>query len=135
MKKIKYTEIQLAGNKNAFKGNYGAKGFALTFVYSNKGNFLIKGFWGETEAYLDKLVQDGLKFYYQYSFYKDGKKRFTYTNFWKRSVSVLAPEKDTWGNRHRNKFVIKKLNKYGHWETILEFKRLPKRWIPEFEKI
>lgn len=132
MKKTQYKEIILpALGKEQFRGDYGAKGFAVTFVYSNRGNFLVRGYWGETRLFLAELVKTGYRFYYQYSFYANGKPRFTHTEFYKDNVYVLAPEKRTseYG-KNRNKFEFRRNSK-----TIVCFKRLPKRWVPELETL
>ena len=43
--------------------------YTLTFVYSNRGNFLIKGYLKETEEYLKNEVHKGLKYFCNYTLY------------------------------------------------------------------
>ena len=136
-KNVNYTEINLkSAGKELFNGDYAAKAFAVTFVYSNKGNFLIRGFWGETELMLKAMIEKGYRFYYQYSFYKDGKARFTFTEFWDKKVSIYPPQKrDGRYGVNRNKFEFKVSPRFGEYKTVLSLKRLPKRWIPEFNNL
>lgn len=47
MKKFEVIEVPASGKKNWFKGAW-----CLVWVYSNEGNFLLKGFRGECKEYI-----------------------------------------------------------------------------------
>lgn len=135
MKKIQYKEINLEPAGKKLFDSYADKAFSVTFVYSNRGNFLIRGFWGETRYFLAELVKQGFKFYYQYSFYNGGAARFTHTKFYTDRVWIFEPAKRTsLRGEHRNKFEFyKRVNNEN--KKVLALKRLPKRWIPEFDTL
>jgi hypothetical protein len=131
MKNIQFKVIELPNIGKENFSYYGDKGYCITRVYSNRGNFLLKGFWGETKIFLGSLIKNGYKFYYQYSFYNSGKPRFTSTDFWNEKVIVLEPRKRySTNSKNRNKFEFRKNS-----QTILSFKRLPNKWVPEFENL
>ena len=117
---------------------YGDKGYVVTFVYSNKGNFVLKGFFGETDLKLKHLIKDGYKFYYRFNIFHEGKVRYSNVKFWKNDIWIIHPEKRTskYG-RNIKKYEFRKYVNDSETvsKTILSLKRLPNRWIPEFENL
>ena len=106
------------------------------FVYSrDNGNFILEGFRGEVEAYLKKTYTH----YFCYiSMWNHGESR-GHWDFWKDYVGIFAPDK----HRKDWKYTIRPYsNAYGHVtpkeeieEKTLRFKRMPKHWIQEFNKL
>ena len=106
------------------------------FVYSrHNGNFILEGFRGEVEDYLKKTYTH----YFCYiSMWNHGQSR-GHWHFWKDYVGIFTPDK----HRKDWKYTIRPYsNAYGHVtpkeeieEKTLHFKRMPKRWIPEFNKL
>lgn len=66
MKKIykNITEAPASGKKSWAGG-----AFTIAFVYSNKGNFIVKGFLNEVEAHLASLKNRGYKYFVNYTLY------------------------------------------------------------------
>ena len=103
--------------------------YTLCFVYSNKGNLLVKGYMGDVELVLNELKTKGYKFYYNKVMFHHGDKR-NYWGFYKDGVYLLSPYRSNRGEkRHHYRFRNYKSHK------TLEFKRLPKRWIKEFDEL
>lgn len=124
------------------KSNWSGGAYTLAFVYSNKGNFLLKGYFGEIKEYLENLRTKGYRFIVNYSlWHKDewtGKSK--HRDIW--SVS----SKGTYLSEPDPKCRFKKANKFkwiltrygieeGEKTKELTFKRLPKKWIPEYDTI
>jgi len=106
----------------------------MCFVYSkNDGNFILEGFSNEVEKYL----KENYKHYFYYlSMWSHGQSR-GYWRFWKdNDVSIFTPSK----SRKDWKYLIVKYGKQSDYharqhEVEISLKRLPKRWIPEFNKL
>lgn len=103
----------------------GARTFA--FVYSNKGNFIVKGYYNEVDQYLENLTRKGYKWFANFTLWYSGQSRNIW-KFWKPGVYIQDP------SLYRN-------GKWTKWEVndfktrkCLTFKRLPKKWIPEFDE-
>lgn len=107
----------------------------LCFVYSKKhGNFILEGYRGEVDEYLKKNYTH----YFCYiSMWSEGRSRGMW-HFWKDSVGIFSPSKmfKSW------KYVIRpytggydNISKEESDKKALKFKRMPKRWIPEFDKL
>jgi hypothetical protein len=117
---------------------YGDKGYLIVFVYSNKGNFVLKGFAGEVNKKIDELITNGYKFYYRYNYLNKGKVRYSNVAFWNKDIWFGTPEKRTskYGS-NLNKFEFRRNSQ--EWnepsKVVLSLKRLPKYWIPEFETL
>lgn len=105
------------------------------FVYSkHHGNFILEGFRGEVEEYLKKNYTH----YFCYiSMWSEGRSRGMW-HFWKDNIGIFSPSKvyKSW------KYIVRPYT--GGYRNIsveesnaktLKFKRLPKRWIPEFDKL
>lgn len=128
----KVIEIKPDGKRGWSGGAY-----TLAYVYSNKGNFLVKGYIREVEEYLKTLKQKGYKYFVNLSL-RHTKNYFTQTNhrdIWKfykdNDYSIWQPQR-----KHENKKWDKwQLYSYKDKKTIMEFKRIPNKWIPEFDKL
>lgn len=128
--------------------------FTINFVYSNKGNFIVKGYRREVEEYLRKRVQnEGLKYVINQVLYggknwKTGGSQFRdIWNHYDERVRLSEPSSSSEyiGNTYRTRRVwrendrkwIFRFNETKHWDsnTIyeLKLKRFPNRWVPEFD--
>lgn len=118
--------------------------FALYFVYSKQnGNFILRGYSDEVEKYLKKNYTH---YFYYVSLWNAGQSR-GFWHFWKDSVTILEPNIKLRKNK-RYKYEVyesvscrsfNSLEDFGNAkkkaaENTLRFKRLPKQWIPEFNK-
>jgi hypothetical protein len=106
------------------------------FVYSKyQGNFILEGFYGEVHEYLKKNYTH---YFYYKSLWSMGKSRGSWS-FWKDTIGIFDPSKHSkeW------KYIVRP---YGIHKGIkvsteevnrktLKFKRMPHKWIPEFNKL
>lgn len=106
------------------------------FVYSkNHGNFILEGYRGEVEEYLQKNYTHYFCFW---SMWHMGQSR-GHWDFWKDNIGIFEPSR----SRKDWKYLVRPYSSYGEHtntpeeikEKTLTFKRLPKRWIPEFDKL
>jgi hypothetical protein len=132
MEKIKkqYPVINISSNgiPNWYEGAY-----TLAFVYSKfKGNFILKGYRGEVKKYLEEHYSH---YFVYYSMWSDGKSRGHWI-FWKNSVTIFEPSKIYKTKKYRFSKYINNTDCFSSnpEKIILEFKRIPKRWIKEFDK-
>lgn len=126
------------------------------FVYSNKGNFILKGFERETNEFLKLLVLSGFKYVLNTVYYTS--RNYTVWSFYNPDIQIR--KKVTLRLKH-HKMVRDKISKRAKIETtiryksekwqffkyfeykknvieskpIIEFKRFPNRWVPEFDKL
>jgi hypothetical protein len=135
-KKYPVIDIPASGNRNWSGGAY-----CLCFVYSKyKGNFVLRGYMKEIEEYL-KI--NHTHYFCNFSLWHHGINRDIW-HFWKKNIGIFKPSV-----RERMKPKSKRTKievcTYSDWvwdksdETNVEkisfkFKRMPKRWIPEFDK-
>lgn len=132
-KKYPVIEISPDGENGMMGGAY-----CLCFVYSKyKGNVLLKGYMREVEKYLKKNFTH---YFCNFSLWYNGHNRDIW-RFWKdMSVTIYEPDKSS-RIRKREKFEVvkydrnKDYNDNGYELARFKFKRLPKRWIPEFDKL
>ena len=109
----------------------GARTFA--FVYSRyAGNFILEGFHKEVEAYLKKNYTH---YFVNYSLWWHGEHRDIW-DFWKDNIGIFSPNK----KKRDWKIQVRPYSTYQTDKTELakqtfKFKRLPKRWIPEFNQL
>jgi len=116
--------------------------FVLCFVYSRyNSNFVLTGYIREVEAYLKK---NHTHYFYNMCLWYNGMHRDIW-GFWKDNISIHEPHRDSkyYKGRERWKWQVRP---YVPWdvrtdekdneanEKALWFKRIPKRWIPEFDK-
>lgn len=117
------------------KKGWGYGAYTIAFVYSNKGNFLVKGFLREVKEYLQKLVTQGYKYFVRYSLWQTGKER-GYWRFYIEDYYISSPSRNNLGKNPKKwrKYEVRKWNG-GSLNPIMEFKRLPNMWIEEFAKL
>jgi hypothetical protein len=106
--------------------------FTLYFVYSkHHGNFILRGYRKEVDEYLKKNYTH---YFYYVSMWSAGHSR-GHWKFWKDDVTIFEPSKSYKSWKYN---VVKyKRDNYFNSERVLEIKlkRLPKRWIPEFNNL
>jgi hypothetical protein len=126
-KEYPFIEVLSDGRRNWYEGAR-----CMFFVYSrDNGNFILKGYRREVENY---LKENYTHYFYYNSMWHKGISRGNWY-FWKNNVSIFEPS-----NNKREKYTVVKHAKssefyFGKNEVRLTFKRLPKRWIPEFNKL
>lgn len=118
-------------------GKSGMNGGAYShfFVYSNKGNFLIKGYYRECQTYLEKRKQEGLKYFVNKLLICTkpfGASRSIW-DFYKKDVSIWEPDRTGRSSFRDKKWTVRYYSGKGDKKEPLHFKRLPKRWISLFE--
>jgi len=134
---VKYPVIEIPAD-----GKSGMWGGAYTtaFLYSPKGNFVIKGYMREVEEYIKKNYT---KYFVNFCLWNEGSHRDIW-QFYKKDVMFHSPDpKSSYRRRSNthNKWIVKR-TKYPYREGEMPddnklemvFKRLPKRWIPDFDK-
>jgi len=131
------TEIKASG-----KPGWDGGAYTIAFIYSNRGNFILKGFYREVREHLKSLTDDGLRWFGNLTLwhhYMGSGGHRSIWDFWKDRVCVFEPSKS---RSKRSKWTSKwKIIKYSNksydsvMEETLEFKRLPQKWIPEFDKL
>lgn len=121
-KELKVIEVPASGKANWLGG-----AFCHAFVYSKfKGNFLVKGYYEEVKEYIKK----------NYSHYFVNYTLFGYNgfrdiwDFWLDSVSLWEPDRKYSRRKNSHKWFV------GDRSVGIElyFRRLPKRWIKEFDR-
>ena len=134
-KKYPVIEVPASGESSWIGGAY-----VLCFVYSKyNGNFVLKGYSREVEEYLKKNYTH---YFYNMSLWYHGENRDIW-HFWKDGVGIHTPRRKSriFKGNDRWKFQVRP---YVDWhcdeeekkradEKTLWFKRMPKRWIPEFD--
>ena len=121
------------------KKGMGGGAYVLCFVYSKyRGNFVLKGYYREVKAYLKKNYTH---YFCNISMQWMGSHR-DFWGFWKESIGVHEPSRYRKGvSRQDQMFSVRR---YVDWNAedneykkanaeTLRFKRMPKRWIPEFD--
>jgi len=102
----------------------------LAFVYSNRGNFQVEGYYAEINNYLKDLSGRGYRYFVNITLWGNRQHRNIW-KFWKEDYYISEP-------------TITRNGKWSKWEVVkyftngerkLTFKRLPKRWIPEFDEL
>lgn len=131
-KKYPVIEVDADGKSGMAGGAY-----CLCFVYSKyNGNFVVKGYMREVEEYLKK---NHTHYFCNYSLWNMGANRDIW-KFWKSDVGVFEPSRYKKGiSKDSLKFQVRH---YSKWDKEFDnklvygisFKRMPKRWIPEFDK-
>jgi len=122
--------------------------WVMAFVYSkHKGNVVVKGYMREVEEYIKKNFTH---YFVNYTLWYLGSHRDIW-KFWKESIGIHEPTRSCKRGKIENrdrKFCVRP---YVEWtydseklrekrykeaeEKALYFKRMPKRWIPEFDKL
>lgn len=112
--------------------------WTIAFVYSNQGNFIVKGYYRELSEYLEKRKKKGLKYFINFTLYSTYRGKSVYRNIWrfyKKDVSILEPYYFKKYGPKVNKWKVIKYKNFSERIYEKEFKRLPKRWIKEFDKL
>lgn len=126
-------------------GMYGGA-YTICFVYSKyKGNVVVKGYRREVKKYVEETFKT--HYFCNYSLWHLGENRDIW-EFWKNDVHISQPHRTSKAFKGKDRWKFKVYVYadlyYRHDETeekkkereskILWFKRMPKRWIPEFDK-
>jgi len=133
-KKYPVIDVPASGKRKWSGGAY-----TLCFVYSKyNGNFVLKGYHEEVREYLKKNYTH---YFCNFSLWYRGFNRDIW-DFWKEDISIFEPSR----SKRRRKGAREKyeVRPYSSWfeddvttaekeKMSLKFKRLPKRWIPEFD--
>lgn len=114
--------------------------FVTCFVYSKfNGNFLVTGYSDEVDKY---LKENHTHYFMNIVFWCDGRNR-SYWSFWKKNIGIFEPDKGKHfsGVKRQTKYKIREYSWYTTDEeedrqqkVCVSLKRLPKRWIPEFDR-
>ena len=133
--KLPVIDIPADGNSRWYGG-----AFTLCFVYSkHKGNFLVKGYNHEVDEYLTK---NHTHYFVNKTYWCNGRFRGHWT-FWKKDVGIFEPDKDKRfsGRNRQTKYQIREYSWFSSDEEedrqqkeTIHLKRLPHRWIPEFDR-
>lgn len=122
-------EVKSDGRKNWYEGAY-----CMLFVYSrDNGNFIVKGYRREATRY---LKENYTHYFYYCSMWNDNRSRGNW-HFWKDNVSIFEPSKSRRNRNEKFKVIKHQQNRefyFGKQQIEYNFKRLPKRWIPEFNR-
>jgi hypothetical protein len=131
-KKYPIIDIPADGRAKWYGGAY-----CLCFVYSkHNGNFVLRGYIREVEEYLKKNYTH---YFCNKSLWYAGQNRDIWS-FWKSNVGISLPS-----IRERKKGKKVQVWAYRSWfdedstkeereEMTFKFRRMPKRWISEFDK-
>ncbi|MFW6173082.1 MAG: hypothetical protein ACOC5T_05000 [Elusimicrobiota bacterium] len=124
--------IELSKFKKTFAGKsfggFGAdtQAFVMAFVYSNKGNFVVKGMDKEVRDYVETHFPQSI---FNFVWYKNGKSR----NMWLSPKKLLLYiENIRCGKRSKYKIILFDQNKKQ--KTIGVFRKVPHKWLPEYNE-
>ena len=131
--KDKYPIIDVPANG---KPDWHKGAFTLCFVYSKyQGNFILRGYRGEVMDFLEKNFTHYLCYI---SMWNNGKSR-GHWKFWKSNcVSIYEPNpRSKYMRSYKYRVVKHNMGCAGNFEILesLSFKRIPHKWIPEFDKL
>jgi len=126
----KYPAIDiLSDGKRGMSGG----AYCLCFVYSKyNGNFVLKGYMREVEEYLKKNYTH---YFCNYSLWHRGQSRDIW-HFWKKEIAIFdvsIKERRKGKKTEVRPYMDSEPNKEILKAKTFNFKRLPKRWIPEFD--
>tara|TARA_R110000851_G_scaffold293087_1_gene447657 strand:+ start:1687 stop:2112 length:426 start_codon:yes stop_codon:yes gene_type:complete len=135
-KEWKDVRIIKASGKRTWVGG----AYTIAFVYSNKGNFILKGFGSEIREYLSSLKNKGYKYIVNETLWSanDWTNKKQFRSIWSVSSSqtyLYEPSPEDKG-KTTNKFKWR-LFRFDENSNKIEktFKRLPKKWVSEYDKI
>lgn len=114
---------------NSGRTDWTGGAFCLTFVYSPKGNFLVKGYVRESSEYIQNHFD---RYFYRRVMYR---KRTSRTSFYFSDVCRLHIKEPRLKNRGYNRrFIVQPYSYEENHDAIrLQFKRFPTKWVPEFD--
>lgn len=136
-KKYQIIDVQASG-----KPTWSGGAYTLCFVYSKyNGNFILRGYCKEVEEYLKKNYTH---YFYNMSLWYHGANRDIW-HFWKNGVGIHKPSRNSRLFKGKDKWKFQ-VRPYTNWhdddetkkladEKAMWFKRMPKRWIPEFDTL
>ncbi len=107
--------------------------YTIAFVYSNKGNFIIKGFYGDVDELLRKYKSRGYQYFVNLTLWHNK----THRRIWKcsiRGVYINGPTLNPKSNSILSfpyHFKISKYNQSGKKAAEYKLKRMPSRYIKE----
>ena len=137
-------EVPADGKSGMMGGAY-----VLAFVYSkHKGNVVVKGYMREVEEYIKKNYTH---YFVNYSLWYLGSHRDIW-KFWKKSIGIHEPTRSTRRGKIKKKdrkfcvrpyvdvdYSLSEEERDKQWQEAekqaLYFRRMPKRWIPEFDNL
>ena len=133
MKTKKYPVIEIpASGKSSWAGG----AWCFCFMYTkHHGNFILKGFYKEIKEYIK--AKKYTHYFYNMAFMNNGKCRHNNWNFWKNDVGIFSPRKyfNKWDSKYTIRcFYTEYEDESPRTDLVLELKRMPHRWIPEFDK-
>jgi hypothetical protein len=103
--------------------------FTLTFVYSPKGNVLLKGYYDEVHQYIRKHFQ---RCFYRMVMYYKGSSRTLF--FFSDECHLHIDTPRLHKRDYQPRYVVSPHNYNTNLDAIkLTFKRFPTRWIKEFD--
>jgi hypothetical protein len=130
MNKI-YPVIQVPANG---KPDWYTGARTLCFVYSkHHGNFILEGYRGEVMEFLKKNCTH---YFYYVSMWHNGKAR-GHWGFWRNYITIAEPDKRVPKYRkpeHKYR-IFTRPDGYSNSIEVMKLKRLPKRWIPDFDDL
>ncbi|MFW6243066.1 MAG: hypothetical protein ACOC2W_02810 [bacterium] len=109
--------------------------FVMCFVYSKyHGNFILKGYHDEVRTY---LRENYTHYFCNYTAFSKLNGKRVLWKFWKDNISIFEPSKMRRRLTNNNKYEIVKYDGIYDYTRIktIKFKRLPKKWIPEFDEL
>jgi hypothetical protein len=134
---MKYEEIILERKRDVADGyslwEPNSKPYAIYFVYSKCGRkCVVKGMSEEVREFCQKNFPEALL---RYTFWKDGRSRggwtFTKPKIYAQEISrILSSDENEKCKKRRGIRVIKY---YDNRFEEFYFRRMPKKWIPEFD--
>lgn len=144
MKKLPEIIVPASGKKTWVGG-----AFTIAFVYAKSGNVVVKGYYKEVEEYIKKNYTH---YFVKYTLWNNlmfgwnqplfGKNCRTIIDFWKDDIGMISPSlRSKSKNPDKYKFVVRpwtssfgpQIPKEELEAKTLRFKRLPNKWIKEFE--
>lgn len=113
------------------KSGWSGGAYTLCFVYSKySGNFVLRGYYKEVKEYLKKNFTH---YFCNYTLWHRGFNRSIW-DFWKERVIIHHPSiRD---RKKGQKIQVRPYTSEKDWKNKdYRFRRLPKRWIPEFDEL
>lgn len=127
MKKMQ--EIDL-GSFVKTKGIFTTEPYAIWFVYTPEGNFLVKGMSNLCKEYVEKNFS---KYIARYTMWQKGKSRGSWVSC-KGLFVNLIPRHDKYGMIDYKKRLKYRIGS-SKTENFLEFRKIPNKWLPEYDKL
>lgn len=128
-KQYKIIDVPANGNPEWYGG-----AFTLAFVYSKyNGNFILRGYVKEVQEYLKKNYTH---YFYNLTMFGGLRSRNIWY-FWKENIGIFEPSSRRHKTKESRRYNVRKYHcsydKDTETTISFSFKRLPKRWISEFD--